>query len=354
MSTHPDSGHPEQGEILLEVRDLHVEFRTDDGLVRAVEGVDLHVLKQQTLALVGESGSGKSVTCMAVMGLTGGAHAASRGSVLFKGRDLLQMSQRALRTVRGNDIAMVFQDPMTSLNPAYRIGTQLVEAIGLHRDVGRRERHALALEALKEVGIPDASRRIDSYPHEFSGGMRQRVMVAMALINHPELLIADEPTTALDVTTQAQILRLLARLQREREMAVIFVTHDLGVVAQIADDVAVMYAGQVVERGPVRGVFHRPRHPYTWGLLSSIPRMESGSDRLRQIAGSPPSPLAHPGGCRFHPRCSYRLPTCVTTAPPLRSAPDDATHAEACHLDEQTKRREAAAVDAALHTTAAH
>jgi oligopeptide/dipeptide ABC transporter ATP-binding protein len=280
------------------------------------------------------------------MGFMRGRNITTAGTVKFKGRDLLAMKRRDLRRIRGNEMSMVFQDPMTSLNPVYRIGVQLAEAIRLHRDVGRRAARSLALEALVEVGIPDARSRIDAYPHEFSGGMRQRVMVAMALINRPDLLIADEPTTALDVTTQAQLLRLIARLQREREMSVLFVTHDLGVVAQIADEVAVMYAGQVVERASVRAAFRAARHPYTWGLLGSIPRLDSSRARLHSIPGAPPALSSVPEGCRFHPRCRHRMPACSSVAPSLVPAPDDDSHLDACLLDEQTKRREGGAIQA--------
>jgi oligopeptide/dipeptide ABC transporter ATP-binding protein len=327
-------------ETLLEVSGLHVHFATDDGTVRAVDGVGLSLGPARTLALVGESGSGKSVTCLAIMGFMRGHNVTTSGTVTFKGRDLLGMSARELRSTRGTEIAMVFQDPMTSLNPVYRIGAQLVEAIRLHRDIGRDAARTLALEALEEVGIPDARRRIDAYPHEFSGGMRQRVMVAMALINRPDLLIADEPTTALDVTTQAQLLALIARLQEERRMSVIFVTHDLGVVAQIADEVAVMYAGQVVERAPVHAAFRAARHPYTWGLLGSIPRLDSGQARLRSIPGAPPALRSPPDGCRFHPRCRHRMAKCSSVVPSLTPAPGDPLHLDACLLDEETKRRE--------------
>jgi peptide/nickel transport system ATP-binding protein len=325
---------------LLDVSRLKVQFRTGDGTVRAVDDVSLTLRRAQTLALVGESGSGKSVTCLALMGFMRGPNVSTSGEVHFKGRDVLTMSGRELRRIRGTEVAMVFQDPMTSLNPVYRIGVQLAEAIRLHRAVGRDQARTLALEALEEVGIPQAKSRINAYPHEFSGGMRQRVMVAMALINRPDLLIADEPTTALDVTTQAQLLRLVARLQREREMSVIFVTHDLGVVAQIADEVAVMYAGKIVEQAPVKAAFHRARHPYTWGLLRSIPRLESNEARLQSIPGAPPALKSPPTGCRFHPRCRHRMPRCPMEEPPLVAAPDDALHLDACLLDEETKRRE--------------
>src|SRR3712207_346626 len=246
---------------LLDVRDLRTSFRTDDGVVKAVDGVSFSIEKGQTLGIVGESGSGKSVTCLTVMGLNNPRNTMSSGEALFKGEDLVKMSPRRLREIRGNDIAMIFQDPMTSLNPVHSIGRQLVEAILLHRDVTKKQARARALEMLKAVGIPRAERRIDDYPHQFSGGMRQRVMIAMALVNDPDLLIADEPTTALDVTTQAQILNLMNRLQSEFGSAIIIITHDLGVVAEVADDVVVMYAAQIAEEGPVERIFNRPHHP---------------------------------------------------------------------------------------------
>src|SRR5215210_8538942 len=274
---------------LLEVRDLKTYFRTDDGIVKAVDGVNFKVDKGKTLGIVGESGSGKSVTCLTIMGLNPKRSAITSGEAVFKGENLLTMPKKRLRDIRGNDIAMIFQDPMTSLNPVHTIGRQLVEAIKLHRDVTTRQARSRALELLKAVGIPRAERRVDDYPHQFSGGMRQRVMIAMALINDPDLLIADEPTTALDVTTQAQILELMNRLQREFGSAIIIITHDLGVVAETADDVVVMYAARVVERAPVENLFNRPHMPYTWGLLGSLPRLDTDTERLVQIPGQPPS-----------------------------------------------------------------
>src|SRR5215211_6064179 len=252
---------------LLEVTDLRTHFKTDDGFVKAVDGVSFSVEKGQTLGIVGESGSGKSVTCLTIMGLNPRQSAMSSGEALWKGDNLLQMSARRLRDISGNDIAMIFQDPMTSLNPVHTVGKQLVEAIQLHRDVTKKQARARALELLKAVGIPRAERRVEDYPHQFSGGMRQRAMIAMALVNDPDLLIADEPTTALDVTTQAQILRLMKRLQQEFGSAIIMITHDLGVVAETADDVLVMYAAEVVEQANVDDLFNRPQHPYTWGLM---------------------------------------------------------------------------------------
>jgi peptide/nickel transport system ATP-binding protein len=327
---------------LLEVKDLRTHFRTDDGIVKAVDGVSFEVEKGKTLGIVGESGCGKSVTCLTIMGLNPPRNTISSGEANFKGENLLTMSKKRLRDVRGNDIAMIFQDPMTSLNPVHTIGRQLVEAIKLHRDVSSRAARARALELLKAVGIPRAERRMDDYPHQFSGGMRQRVMIAMALINDPDLLIADEPTTALDVTTQAQILELMNRLQREFGSAIIIITHDLGVVAETADDVVVMYAARVVERAPVDSLFRRPHMPYTWGLLGSLPRLDADTERLTQIPGQPPSLLNPPRGCRFHPRCPYVMNVCKETEPELRPISDEPGHLQACHLDEQTKDREAA------------
>ncbi len=326
---------------LLEVQDLHTYFRTDDGIVKAVDGVNFTVEKGKTLGIVGESGSGKSVTCLTIMGLNPKRSAITSGQALFKGDDLLKMSQRRLRDIRGNDMAMIFQDPMTSLNPVHTVGRQLVEAILLHRDVTKKAARSRALELLKAVGIPRAERRIDDYPHQFSGGMRQRVMIAMALVNDPDLLIADEPTTALDVTTQAQILQLMKRLQQEFGSAIIMITHDLGVVAETADDVVVMYAAEVVEKAPVEEIFNRPRMPYTWGLLGSLPRLDADVERLVQIPGQPPSLLTPPAGCRFHPRCPYVMNICRTEDPPLEPVPGIDDHFAACHLDEETKRREA-------------
>ena len=326
---------------LLEVNDLRTHFRTDDGIVKAVDGVSFSIEKGQTLGIVGESGSGKSVSCLTIMGLNP-ASAIVSGEAIFKGEDLVTASSKRLRDVRGDDIAMIFQDPMTSLNPVHTIGRQLVEAIMLHRDVTKKQAGARALELMKAVGIPRAERRIGDYPHQFSGGMRQRVMIAMALINDPDLLIADEPTTALDVTTQAQILALMKRLQQEFDSAILMITHDLGVVAEVADDVLVMYAGNVVENGPVREIFHAPHHPYTWGLLGSLPRLDSDPDhRLTQIPGQPPSLLRPPSGCRFHPRCPYVMDVCRSEFPELKPVPGEAYHAQRCWLDEDTKRREA-------------
>jgi peptide/nickel transport system ATP-binding protein len=334
--------------MLLEVNDLRTHFRTDDGIVKAVDGVSFSVDKGQTLGIVGESGSGKSVTCLTIMGLNAKHNTTTTGQAIFKGEDLLKAGSRRLREIRGNDIAMIFQDPMTSLNPVHKIGKQLTEAVLLHQDVTHVQARAQALELLKAVGIPRPERRIDDYPHQFSGGMRQRVMIAMALINNPDLLIADEPTTALDVTTQAQILKLIEKMQAEFGSAVIIITHDLGVVAESADDVVVMYAAKIAEHAPVDELFERPRHPYTWGLLGSLPRIGVDVDRLAQIPGSPPSLLHPPPGCRFHPRCPYVMSVCKTNMPELRPAPNERAHLDACHLDDETKEREAAKLLAAM------
>jgi len=338
---------------LLDVKDLKTYFSTGDGVVKAVDGVSFSIEKGQTLGIVGESGSGKSVTCLTIMGLNPKKYTMSMGEAVFNGEDLLAASPTRLREIRGNDIAMIFQDPMTSLNPVHTIGTQLVEAVTLHKDVSKQEARSRALELLKEVGIPRAERRIDDYPHQFSGGMRQRVMIAMALINNPELLIADEPTTALDVTTQAQILSLIERLQQDYNSAVIMITHDLGVIAEIADDIVVMYAAEVAEKGPVDRIFKRPHHPYTWGLMGSLPRLNTDVGRLAQIQGQPPSLLRPPSGCRFHPRCPYVMDVCRTKDPELLPVSDDRTHLQSCHLDEETKEREAARLLGTFATEAA-
>ena len=327
---------------LLEVNDLRTSFRTDDGVVKAVDGVSFKVEKGRTLGIVGESGCGKSVTCLTIMGLNNPRNTLSSGEALFKGENLLGMKKSRLREIRGNDIAMIFQDPMTSLNPVHSVGRQLMEAVLLHNDVTKKDARARALELLKAVGIPRADRRIDDYPHQFSGGMRQRVMIAMALINNPDLLIADEPTTALDVTTQAQILALMTKLQDEFGTAIIIITHDLGVVADTADEVVVMYAARIAEEAPVHSIFNMPHHPYTWGLLGSLPRLDADVERLVQIQGQPPSLLHPPRGCRFHPRCPYVMEVCLEKEPLLAAVPDVDGHRQACHLDEDTKRREVA------------
>jgi peptide/nickel transport system ATP-binding protein len=327
---------------LLEVKDLKTSFQTEDGVVGAVDGVSFSIEKGQTLGIVGESGCGKSVTCLTIMGLNPRRTTTSSGEALWKGKNLLTTKTSELREIRGDEISMIFQDPMTSLNPVHTIGKQLIEAVQLHRDVSVKVARARALELLKAVGIPHAERRIDDYPHQFSGGMRQRVMIAMALINDPDLLIADEPTTALDVTTQAQILNLMKRLQEDFGSAIMIITHDLGVVAETADDVLVMYAANVVEQASVDQLFGRPQHPYTWGLMGSLPRLETDVERLTQIPGQPPSLLRPPAGCRFHPRCPHVMEVCKTRVPELVPTQKDPEHLQACHLDEETKDREGA------------
>jgi oligopeptide/dipeptide ABC transporter ATP-binding protein len=324
---------------LLDVRDLRVSFDTDDGVVKAVDGLSFSVERGKTLGIVGESGSGKSVANMSILGLTRADGAEISGEILFEGTDLVDLSEDELQTVRGNDIAMIFQDPLTSLHPFYKVGDQLTEAIDAHRDVSKDEAQRQAIEMLGHVGIPDAERRFGEYPHEFSGGMRQRVMIAMALMNEPKLLIADEPTTALDVTIQAQILRLIKRLQAELGMAVIMITHDLGVIAEVADDVIVMYGGRVVESGTRDDIFYDPRHPYTWGLLGSITRTDRprAAGRLAQIAGQPPSLISPPEGCHFRPRCPHEFAKCPMV-PPLDGADGNGAHLDRCWLDDETKR----------------
>jgi peptide/nickel transport system ATP-binding protein len=325
---------------LLEVQDLRVQFTTEDGVVKAVDGVSLSVGSGQMLGVVGESGSGKSVSMLTVMGLTRARNATISGSVRFEGRDLLASSDEQLRRVRGDDVAMIFQDPLSSLHPFYKVGTQLVEAMQAHRDISRDAARDRAVELLGMVGIPDPRQRVDAYPHELSGGMRQRAMIAMALSNEPKLLIADEPTTALDVTVQAQILQLIARLQRELGMAVVLITHDLGVVAEVTDEIAVMYAGRIVETASTEKIFRVPEHPYTWGLLQSIPRLDRPRDEpLIPIPGLPPSLITLPSGCSFHPRCPYVRERHRRVEPQLEPLPDDPSHRVACLLDSDTRKR---------------
>jgi peptide/nickel transport system ATP-binding protein len=324
---------------LLEVKDLRVHFDTDDGLVQAVDGISYTVDRGQALGIVGESGSGKSVSSLTVMGLTRFPNARISGEILFEGEDLLTASNEKMRHIRGNDIAMIFQDPLSSLHPFYKVGDQLVEAIRAHRDVSKARALDRAVEMLGLVGIPEPRRRVDSYPHEFSGGMRQRTMIAMALANDPKLLIADEPTTALDVTVQAQILELIGRLQRELDTAIVMITHDLGVVAEVTDDIAVMYAGRIVEHAPKEQIFGAPEHPYTWGLLKSIPRLDVPRDEeLVPIAGRPPSLIHKPPGCSFHPRCPYVRPAHRKVDPKLEPVGDDPGHQVACLLASDTRR----------------
>jgi peptide/nickel transport system ATP-binding protein len=331
-------------EAFLDVKNLLVQFPTEDGIVNAVDGVDFSVQKGRTLAIVGESGSGKSVTSQAIMGLVNRKTAKVSGEVRLDGEELISARPEQVRSLRGKRMAMIFQDPLSSLHPFYTIGKQLVEAIQVHQDVSKEVALKQAREMLDRVGIPSPDRRLKDYPHNLSGGMRQRVMIAMALLNGPELLIADEPTTALDVTVQAQIIDLLRDLQREFGTAIVLITHDLGVVADMADDVVVMYGGRIVERGSVDDIYYRPQMPYTWGLLGSVPRMDVGrSERLEPIPGQPPSLIRLPKGCVFRPRCPYHelVPgnRCDTERPDLLPVTPD--HAVRCHL-EPAQRREIA------------
>jgi oligopeptide/dipeptide ABC transporter ATP-binding protein len=325
---------------LLSVEDLRVGFVTEGGRVQAVDGVSFGVEPGEVLAIVGESGSGKSVTAQTIIGLTRSPNSRIEGSVRLGDEELLEAGDGELRRVRGERVGMVFQDPMTSFNPVYRIGAQIIEAIRAHRDdVSKDEARRQAVELLDSVGIPNAERRVDDYPHEFSGGMRQRAMIAMALALEPELLIADEPTTALDVTVQAQILALLERLNRERGLATILITHDLGVVAEVADRVLVMYAGRVVEQGTLDDIFYDPQHPYTWGLLGSLTRMDRPRpERLPQIGGAPPSLLDLPTGCSFRSRCPHEFDRCGEL-PGLDARLSEAPqHRDRCWLTPEQKR----------------
>ena len=325
---------------LLEVKDLKVHFTTDDGVVKAVDGVSYAVDAGKTLGIVGESGSGKSVSSMTVMGLTRAKNAHITGQILFDGMDLVTATDEQLRAVRGGPISMIFQDPLSSLHPMYKIGKQLVEAVRTHQDVSKAQARDRAVEMLGLVGIPEPRRRIDGYPHELSGGMRQRVMIAMALCNDPKLLIADEPTTALDVTVQAQIMELMAKLQTELDTAIVIITHDLGVVAQVTDDIAVMYAGRIIEKADKHTIFRAPEHPYTWGLLKSIPRLDAPrGEELVPIPGRSPSLINRPGGCSFHPRCPYVREAHTRVDPTLEPVPGQPGHEVACLLDSGARRK---------------
>jgi oligopeptide/dipeptide ABC transporter ATP-binding protein len=326
-------------EKLLQVNGLKVRFATEDGVVRAVDGVDFELERGKVLGIVGESGSGKSVTAMTLLGLTRDKNTRFEGEVLYRDQDLLQLPESRLREVRGNEIAMIFQDPMTSLNPVYTVGSQIVEAITTHEQASKSEAKRRAVELLRQVGIPNPQVRVDDYPHQFSGGMRQRAMIAMALSCNPDVLIADEPTTALDVTIQAQILELLDRLRADFDSAVILITHDLGVVAEVADDIVVMYAGRIVERGAKRQLFYDPQHPYTWGLLGSIPRLDRPKpERLHSIKGTPPSLINLPEGCKFRPRCPHAFEKC-TEEPELKNRAESPGHLDRCWLSVEDKRR---------------
>ena len=323
-------------ERLLEVSNLRTWFESQGGAIRAVDGVDFTLEVGRTLGIVGESGSGKSVTALSIMRLVEPPGRIQDGSsVVFDGRELTSLPERQLESIRGADISMVFQEPMTSLNPVYAVGEQIAESVRIHMGLKGRAARARALEMLELVGIPEASRRLDDYPHQLSGGMRQRVMIAIALACDPKLIIADEPTTALDVTIQAQILELLAELRERLGMAILLITHDLGVVAEMCDDVVVMYSGRVVERGPVRDVFATPQHPYTEALLQSIPMLGmTQAEPLRVIRGSVPSPRDWPEGCRFRPRCDYAFEKCIELPPLFSAEPQES----ACWLCEQGRR----------------
>jgi oligopeptide/dipeptide ABC transporter ATP-binding protein len=322
---------------LLEVRNLKVSFRTEDGLVKAVDGVSFTLSEGETLGIVGESGSGKSVTMMSVMRLIIDPNARFEGEVLYRGRDLMKLNQDRMREVRGSEMAMVFQDPMTSLNPVYRVGWQIAEQIRAHERTSKQAARSRAIELLASVGIPHPRERVDDFPHQFSGGMRQRVMIAMALSCRPSLLIADEPTTALDVTIQAQILKLIKKLKDDFGSAVVLITHDMGVVADVADRIAVMYAGRVIEQGTKHDLFYDPQHPYTWGLLGSIARLDRPKPRrLTAIQGLPPSLINLPVGCAFGDRCPHKFERCSEVPELVDKA--GRGHLDACHLEPDVKR----------------
>jgi peptide/nickel transport system ATP-binding protein len=342
----PDSGLPNAAEppaagAFLDVRDLRVHFPTDDGVVKSVDGLSFEFERGQTLGIVGESGSGKSVTSLSIMGLHKAGAAQISGEIMLNGQNLIGLGRESVRRLRGKNMAMIFQDPLSAMHPYYTVGTQIIEAYRIHHDVSKQVARKHAIDMLDRVGIPNPRSRVDDYPHQFSGGMRQRAMIAMALSCDPELLIADEPTTALDVTVQAQILDLIRDLQQEFNSAVIIITHDLGVVAELADDILVMYAGRAVEYGTADEIFTAPQHPYTWGLLGSMPRLDrERSERLLPIPGTPPSLINVPDGCPFHPRCAYgelNDGKSETERPVLRDIGDG--HQIACHLSAENRLR---------------
>jgi len=324
------------GTPLLDVRDLSVSFRTRDGVVHAVSELSFTLRRGETLGVVGESGSGKSVSSLAIMGLLNRSYADVQGEIIYEGRDLLKLPPGELRAIRGRDISMIFQDPFACLHPMYRVGAQIAEAVLAHENVSRSVAWDRAVVLLSAVGIPNAKVRARDYPHQFSGGMRQRAMIAMALVHNPDVLIADEPTTALDVTVQAQILELIEDVKQRFDIGVILITHDLGVVAETATHVMVMYAGRAMEYGAAHEIFHGAQHPYTWGLLESMPTVEKRLEILVPIEGAPPSLLRPPPGCPFHPRCKYRFQPCDSKRPPLVPIPDG--HPDACHLPAERKR----------------
>jgi peptide/nickel transport system ATP-binding protein len=324
----------------LELKDLRIHFPTDDGLVKSVDGLSFSLERGKTLGIVGESGSGKSVTSLGILGLHKGGRARISGEIWLDGEELVGASQEHVRTLRGKKMAMIFQDPLSAMHPFYTVGSQIIEAYRVHNDVSKKVARKHAIDMLGRVGIPQPDRRVDSYPHEFSGGMRQRAMIAMALSCDPELLIADEPTTALDVTVQAQILDLMRDLQRDFNAALIIITHDLGVVAELSDDILVMYGGKCVEYGTSEDIFERPEHPYTWGLLGSMPRLDrEPTERLLPIKGSPPSLINVPSGCAFHPRCAFEERTGglgTTEVPELLET--EGGHLVRCHLPRERRR----------------
>jgi oligopeptide/dipeptide ABC transporter ATP-binding protein len=355
MSTAPDAPAVKRpmGDPVLSIKDLVVQFTTDDGIVKAVDGITYDVYPGETLGIVGESGSGKSVSTMSILGLIPQPPGKIvSGEANFKGRDLLKLSKKQLRRVRGNEMAIIFQDPMTSLNPVLKIGFQLGEAIKAHHpDVKDNELRKRVVDLLRTVGIPEPERRYDQYPHEFSGGMRQRAMIAMAISNNPALLIADEPTTALDVTIQAQILTVLKKAQEETNAATIMITHDLGLIAELADRVIVMYAGKIVELGDVQTIFAAPRHPYTVGLMESLPRLTVDEDWLRPIPGQPPSLINRPPGCPFHPRCflSQGRKRCREEEPPLKPVTAGfGPHLSACHFTDELEGQRSKLLETAV------
>ncbi|GAA3456764.1 ABC transporter ATP-binding protein [Dactylosporangium matsuzakiense] len=330
----PSGPGPQTASSFLDVRDLRIHFKTDDGVVKAVDGLNFQLERGETLGIVGESGSGKSVTSLGILGLHRRGSAAISGEVWLDGEELIGAAPERVRLLRGNKMAMIFQDPLTAMHPYYTVGAQIIEAYRVHHKVSKNDARKRAIEMLDRVGIPQPARRVDDYPHQFSGGMRQRAMIAMSLVNNPQLLIADEPTTALDVTVQAQILDLIRDLQSEFNSAVIIITHDLGVVAEVADDILVMYGGKCVEHATAETIFRRPEHPYAWGLLSSMPRVDREvRDRLVPIKGNPPSLINLPSGCSFHPRCPYvernGIP-CKTVEPTLAEGTPE--HGVACHV----------------------
>ena len=330
----PSRGPDSDRAPYLDVDDLRVHFTTDDGVVKSVDGLSFHLERGKTLGIVGESGSGKSVTSMSIMGLHTASNAAISGSIKLDGEELIGLDQDQVRHLRGQKMAMIFQDPLSSMHPFYKVGDQIVEAYRVHNKVSKKVARAHAIEMLDRVGIPEPNQRVDAYPHQFSGGMRQRAMIAMALSCDPALLIADEPTTALDVTVQAQILDLIRDLQKEFDSAVMIITHDLGVVAELADDILVMYAGRAVEYGTAEDLFRAPEHPYTWGLLGSMPRFDKPpTDRLLPIKGTPPSLIRVPSGCPFNPRCDYAdRPGSATKIERPELVDNGSGHLVACHI----------------------